>query len=126
MALNIDLAPTLLELAGVVRPAAIQGTSLVPILKSGTAPGRKAWVYELFRDFPFGGRVPPHKALRTGQYKYIEWQCCRDTELYDLKRDPREMHNLMGTPHGEKLAPRLKQQLAELTQTHGLVTLALP
>jgi len=123
MVLNIDLAPTLMEFAGIPVPPEMQGESFLPILKSGEAPGREAWIYELFRDFPFGGRVPPHKALRTRQYKYIEWELCRrKPELYDLKADPREMHDLIDSDAGKRLAAVLKQQLADMKRQFSIVS----
>ncbi|MCG6909612.1 MAG: sulfatase [Deltaproteobacteria bacterium] len=120
MVLNIDLAPTLLEIAGVPVPASMQGQSFAGILKDRHAPGRSSWVYELFRDFPFGGRVPPHKALRTETYKYIVWECCREPEIYDLANDPRELHNLFPTPRGPSLVEQLEPELERIKQQYGL------
>jgi N-acetylglucosamine-6-sulfatase len=122
MILNIDLAPTLLTLAGAKVPAGMQGDSFAPIMESGATVGRSSWVYELFNDFPFGGRVPPHKALRTRRYKYIEWEVCRDTELYDLKADPREMKNLVGSAEGDALVVRLGEELRMLKQKYRIIT----
>jgi arylsulfatase A-like enzyme len=121
MILNIDLAPTLLDMAGVPIPTAMQGQSFLPVMRSPYAVGRSAWVYELFRDFPFGGRVPPHKALRTERYKYIDWELCRRPELYDLQADPREMRNLFETAE-TGLTTRLKAELETLKQQFGLVS----
>ncbi len=114
MVLNIDLATTFLDLAGLPVPGAMQGESFVPLLRSPAAPGRPAFVYELFRDFPFGGRVPPHQAIRTESHKLIEWEMCRPPELYDLRLDPREMNNLCGTPAGDRLAADLSRELETL------------
>jgi arylsulfatase A-like enzyme len=121
MILNIDLAPSLLDMAGIPIPAGMQGESFLPILQSADAAGRAAWVYELFRDFPFGGRVPPHKALRTQTYKYIDWELCRSPELYDLKIDPRELVNIFDTSHGRQVATKLKAELETLKQRYHLV-----
>jgi arylsulfatase A-like enzyme len=120
MILNIDLAPTLMEIAGIGPVASMQGESFAPILRSAGAAGRGAFVYELFRDFPFGGRVPAHKALRTEQYKYIEWEDCRTPELYDLLADPREMNNLMATPEGQALSGDLGDQLKALKEKFSI------
>ncbi|MFH1135978.1 MAG: sulfatase-like hydrolase/transferase [Pseudomonadota bacterium] len=122
MVLNIDLAPTLMHLAGLAIPHDMQGESFLPLLESPTAPGRPAFVYELFKDFPFGGRVPPNKALRTERYKYIEWEACRGPELYDLEQDPREMYNLMEIEAGRTLAPELSRQLEDLKKRYHLVS----
>ncbi|MBW1846326.1 MAG: sulfatase [Deltaproteobacteria bacterium] len=121
MILNIDLAPTLLNMAGIPIPGAMQGESFLPILNSANASGRKSWVYELFRDFPFGGRVPPHKALRTNRYKYIDWELCNTPEVYDLQEDPRELNNLFGTERGTKLAKGLLAELEEMKVKYNLV-----
>lgn len=123
MVLNLDLAPTLMDIAGLPVPPEMQGQSFLPIMKSGDAPGRKSFVYELFRDFPFGGRVPPHKAVRTDRYKYIDWQLCRDPELYDLKTDPRELDNMIGTPEGLKISEQLRLELNSLKKEYKLVDL---
>ncbi len=123
MILNIDLAPTLMEIAGIPIPESMQGESFLPVMQTATAAGREAWIYELFRDFPFGGRVPPHKALRTKQYKYIEWEKCREQpELYDILADPREMKNLIDSEAGKKLAQGLKVQLADLKKEYRIVS----
>ncbi|MCP4751112.1 MAG: DUF4976 domain-containing protein [Proteobacteria bacterium] len=127
MVLNIDLAPSLLEAAGAPIPNAMQGESFLPLLDSESAPGRKSWDFEMFRDFPFGGRVPPHKAIRTERYKYIEWECCREkNEVYDLREDPREMKNPIDTDAGGKLIPPLKSELESLKRRYHLVDGAEP
>ena len=121
MVLNIDLAPTILDVAGIRIPDFMQGESFAPILRSANAKGRESFVYELFRDFPFGGRVPPNKSLRTNRYKYIEWELCRTPEIYDLVSDPREMTNLFGTEEGEGLLPELKAELEALKERFRIV-----
>jgi N-acetylglucosamine-6-sulfatase len=122
MVLNIDLAPTLLNVAGIQIPGEMQGESFLPILKSPNTPGRNSWVYELFKDFPFGGRVPPHKALRTNRYKYIDWELCNSPEIYDLIEDPREMNNLFRTERGGELAGNLSSELERLKEKYNLIS----
>lgn len=122
MILNLDLAPSLMQMAGLEIPRAMQGESFLPVLANPAAPGRDAFVYELFKDFPFSGRVPAHKAIRTQRYKYIDWETCRTPELYDLAHDPREMANLMGTTAASDLAPRLAGELEALKRKYRLVS----
>ena len=124
MVLNIDLAPTLLEIAGIAIPESMQGESFLDLLQNKNMPGRTSWVYELFRDFPFGGRVPPHKALRTERYKYIRWERCREPEIYDLANDPRERHNLYPTFQGPSLVEQLEPEFDRIKKTYGLKTSA--
>ncbi len=117
MVLNIDLAPTILQMAGLAAPASMQGSSMVPYLQDTAAPGREAWLYEIFEDFPYC--VPNLQAVRTGRYKYIEYPDSSDNQLFDLQTDPREMSNLMGTPQGDKLLPGLKAKLDKLRKEAG-------
>lgn len=112
MILNVDLAPTLLEMAGLAVPSAMEGTSLVPLLRDRGAAGRRAWMYEYFKDFPYN--TPEHQAVRTRRHKFIQFQGGRPEELYDLAQDPREMKNLIGTEQGVQLRPELAAMLEEL------------
>jgi len=118
MVLNIDLAPTLLESAGVEVPASMEGRSFLPVLRSEDAPGREAWLYEYFKDFPYN--VPAHAAVRTDTQIYIEYEGRRPSELYDLVRDPRQKENLLGTPEGDRLQPELEKKLEALKRGEGL------
>jgi arylsulfatase A-like enzyme len=118
MVLNIDLAPTLLELAGIVPPATMQGRSLVPLLEDATTPGRTAWLYEHFPVFPIP--IPGITAIRTERYKYVEYQKgLRPMELFDLKADPKEKRNLIDTPEGAPQVELLKRELERLKQETG-------
>jgi N-acetylglucosamine-6-sulfatase len=113
MILNIDLAPTLLDIVGIGRPSGMQGESLKPILQTATAPGRDAWLYEHFPVFPIP--IPGITAVRTERYKYIEYQNdVRPKELFDLTADPKEKHNLIDTPPGSRLAEDLKKKMEQL------------
>jgi N-acetylglucosamine-6-sulfatase len=109
MVLNIDLAPSLLEMAGVPIPESVDGESFAPILSSASVPGRKAWLYEYFKEFPYN--VPQLEAVRTEDHLYAKFQGGRPPELFDVVNDPRERHNLMGTAEGERLLPGLKEML---------------
>ena len=120
MALNIDLAPTLLELIGRKIPPGMQGRSLVPILRSKGAPGRKSWLYEHYPVYPIP--IPGIAAVRTDTHKYITYQNnIRPPELFDMVSDPKEKHNLIGTPRGKELLPRLKSELEKIKATTGYI-----
>ena len=90
----------------------MEGESFVPILKSASTEGRKAWLYEYFKDFPYN--VPTINAVRTPTHTYVEYGGRKSPELYDVVKDPREKRNLMGTPEGKKLLPELKKMLEDL------------
>jgi len=115
MALNIDIAPTLLDLAGVRIPAAMQGRSLLPLATGGNVPDwRQDWLYEYY-EYPDFEHVEPHRGIRTERYKLIDYYVePRQLELYDLQSDPDEMNNLYGKPEYEVLAHQLRARLAEL------------
>jgi len=112
MILNIDLAPSVLEMAGVPVPKSMEGRSFLPILEAADAPGRQAWLYEYFRDFPFG--VPRTRAVRTEGAVYIEFEGRRGSEFYDLRVDPRQQENLIRTREGRRVADELKRVLETL------------
>ena len=112
MILNIDLAPSVLEMAGVPAPAGMEGQSFIPVLKSPSAQGRKAWLYEYFHDFPF--RIPSTHAVRTDRHMYIEFQGRKGCEIYDLQNDPRQLDNLIHTEQGQRLAGKLKGMLEDM------------
>ena len=100
-ALSIDLAPTMLEMAGATVPEAMQGRSLVPLLKGRTPPWRNEFFYEhLFQH----KTIPCTEAVRDSRYKYIRFVDSDPLheELYDLENDPDEAHNL--APHADHAA----------------------
>ncbi len=80
----IDVAPTILELLGVERPASFAGTSLAPQLGGGAGPGRPVFAEQLW-----GAR---QTLLRTDRMAWVQ----KDTgiELYDVAADPHEQKNL--------------------------------
>ena len=103
MVLNLDIAPTFLELAGVKIPEAIQGQSMVPFLKAQEPKTwRKDWLYEYY-EYPGPHDVRKHRGVRTERYKLIHYyEAPEEFELYDLQNDPDEIHNLYGDPtHAE-------------------------
>lgn len=110
MALNVDLAPTLLDLAGLAIPDSINGRSLRPLLLGEATPvWRDAFLYEYFRDFPYN--VPAHKALRTAQYLYVTYERGRPDALYDITADPRTLNNIIATPTGQAVLSMLRERL---------------
>jgi arylsulfatase A-like enzyme len=112
MVLNIDIGPTLLDMAGLEVPADMDGQSLVPFLQDPRARGREAFFIEFWRYFP--ENTPSYTGIRTNRYKYIEFERGRSPWLFDLQNDPGELHNLMGSPQGEKILPDLKARLVKL------------
>jgi arylsulfatase A-like enzyme len=121
MALNLDLAPTMLEMAGVPIPAAVQGRSLVPLFKGGTSiDWRKDWLYEYY-EYPEEEHVPPHRGVRTNRYKLIHYYTMvpQEYELYDLQVDSGERNNLWGKPEYASLSDHLLARIDELRKETG-------
>ena len=112
--LNVDFAPTFLELAGVETPEAMQGTSFVPQLASNFDEVREA-VYYHYYEYPKWHMVQPHYGIRTKRFKLIHFYYSMDEwELYDLDNDPDEMNNLYGQPKYKKMTKLLKKKLKAL------------
>lgn len=114
MVLNLDMAPTLLDVAGLAAPSEMQGRSLLPLAEGKAVPWRKDWLYEYY-EYPGFENVRPCRGVRTERYKFIHFFVPpEEFELYDLKTDPDEMHNLYGKPGYEELTVRLKDRLEAL------------
>jgi len=113
MVLDLDIPPTLLDLAKVPIPAAFQGKSLMPLVESSGVEWRKDWLYEYY-EYPAYENIPPCRGVRTERYKYIEYFTQNAYELYDLETDPDEMHNLYGNPKYSDLTSQLRSRLEEL------------
>lgn len=109
MILNIDLAPTLIELAGGSIPSSMHGKSFAKIIKGEPIPWRKEFLYEYFCD-PNAVQTPTIKGLRTDKYSYMTYEGVWDSpELYDLENDPKQKHNLLGhIVWGQQYGPFLK------------------
>ncbi len=112
MALNIDLAPTLLDLAGLQVPAIMQGRSLRPLMENRPVAWRRDWLYAYFADYPY--RVPSLQALRAERYKLVRYDRGLPPELYDLETDPEERRNLANDPAHQSLFERLSRRLDTL------------
>lgn len=117
LALNIDLAPTFAGLAGVKPGLKEDGRSLVPLLHGRNVPWRTAFVEEFLGTGNMRVQTPPpFEAIRTERYMYVEyrngWR-----ELYDLRTDPYELHNLAGEPSQAGLEAHLGARLQRLLRT---------
>ena len=116
--LNIDFAPTLLDLAGVSIPKDIQGESFKRQLYGKRYKGRDA-VYYHYYEYPFWHKVQPHYGVSTGKYKLIHFYYDMDEwELFDLENDKNELNNLYGEPGYEKITATLKQKIKSLQKQY--------
>ena len=124
-ALTLDVAPSLLELCGAAALPNIHGRSWVKLVRKGDPAWRKAWFYEYNyeQQFPY---TPNVRALRTDEWKYIHYPHGDDSadrhlaELYNLKNDPEEDHNLITDPLSARRVTELQAELARLMRETGL------
>jgi N-acetylglucosamine-6-sulfatase len=121
MVQTIDLAPTLLELAGVADTVKRHGRSLVPVLNGTAASWRSSVLLEYYSDRVFPRiRNMGYQAVRTERFKYIDYLELEGMdELYDLQADPFELDNIMTTPRGRAALPTLQAELLRLQRETG-------
>jgi arylsulfatase A-like enzyme len=114
MVLNVDVGPTILDLAGVGVPAGADGKSMKPLLQGKSTPWRKDFLYEYY-EYPAVHSVRKNRGVRTKRWKYIHYfEEPEEFELYDIQNDPEEMNNLYGNPAYKDVVAQLKERLTEL------------
>lgn len=114
MVINIDLTPTILDLAGVSIPAIYQGKSLVPFVNGKESSWRSAILTEHLWD---RADIPQTEGLRTENWKYIRYlQHPEYQELYDLDNDPWEGKNLAYDPKYRNQLNQLRQRCKNLVE----------
>ncbi|HXS48209.1 MAG TPA: sulfatase-like hydrolase/transferase, partial [Solirubrobacterales bacterium] len=139
LAANIDIAPTILELAGVEADKSLDGRSLVPFLRDPELRSRRPLLFESFvetSDVEANGAIsrarsqgggahasllaPPkdYEGIRIGPYKYIAWPT-GEKELYDINKDPNELNNLARVPNFYPIRNFLHRQLRRFENCSG-------
>jgi arylsulfatase A-like enzyme len=116
MALNIDIAPTLLSLAGVKIPDSVQGYDLMPIVQGK----RVAWRDDFFYEHLFNhARIPKSIGVITQRFKYLRYPDQNPVyeELYDFKNDSHETMNLISDPDSESILEKLRKRCDELEKS---------
>ncbi len=110
---NLDIAPSLLDVAGVAIPKEMQGKSMKSIFANSINEDWRTAIYYHF--FEKGWGVDSHYGIRTDRYKLIHFYNDSDQwELYDLQEDPIEMHNLIDDPQYKEITDSLTIQLNQL------------
>jgi len=120
LVMNLDLAPTFLDLAGLTVPTQMQGKSILPLLKEEVKGGQwRKGVYYHYYEHPGEHNVYRHFGIRTSRYKLIRFYGAKNFwELYDLEKDPLEMVNLYGNKKYRKQTAALKNELKGLIQQY--------
>ncbi len=118
--LNIDIAPTILDLAGVKKPSYMQGESMVKLISGKKDKSwRKSMLFEYYVDdaWPYAG--PNQVAVRTNKYKLIDNFLDDDIdELYDLVNDPGEMKNLINDDNYNTVEKELREESVKLQKKY--------
>ncbi len=117
---NIDYAPTFVDMAGLAAPEEMQGVSLVPLLRGEKPANWRKSIYYHYYDCPSEHRVECHEGVRTEQYKLISFYRPGDWELYDLAKDPREMHSVHADPAYAEVLSQMKDELTQVKRQYGL------
>lgn len=125
MVLNIDVPQTIADLAGIKAPDTWQGKSLMPIVKKETNTiARDTILIEHIWDF---SNIPPSEGVRTKEWKYFRYVNDKSIEeLYNLKKDPKEINNLIGKKKYRKVAHKLRLKLDELIKKNSNAYRAAP
>ncbi len=115
MVQNLDFAQTFLEIAGITAPDDMQGKSLVPLLKGEKEKWNREAVYYHYYEYPAEHAVKRHYGIATKNFKLIHFYYDVDEwELYDRKKDPQEINNVINDPAYATTVAELKQKLKEL------------
>jgi N-acetylglucosamine-6-sulfatase len=122
--LTVDMAPSLLELAGAPALKNVHGKSWVPLVQRGDASWRTSWFYHYNyeKQFPY---TPNVRGVRTDAWKYIRYPHGDGpdrhmAELYNIEFDPEERHNVIGNPKYAGVVKDLQRELEKLMKATGL------
>ncbi|NQX87664.1 MAG: sulfatase-like hydrolase/transferase [Halioglobus sp.] len=133
LVLNIDLAPTILDIAGVAYSGMdMQGNSLRPLLVKEHVAWRDVFLYEYWQENEFWkppdvARTPSILAIRTATHKLITYPEYKHwTQLYDLESDPYEMRNLVGYKKAMRRHAEMCNLLSEVLRDTGYIDRSFP
>ena len=112
--LNVDLAPTILAASGVKAPSTMQGRDIAPLYLAAKKPD---WRTEFFYEHATINKIsfiPSSQALVRKDWKYFYWPDFKTEQLFDLKTDPIEEHDLIGAPNQKERLIEMRARFEEL------------
>ncbi|HLU05088.1 MAG TPA: sulfatase [Woeseiaceae bacterium] len=119
MVRNIDIEPTIMELAGLEPDRVVDGRSVLPALRGEQMDSPGELLYEYYWEHAFP-HTPTTFALRGERFKYIYYHGVWDTqELFDLGNDPRERHNLIDIPEYQDTVREMRTRLWDRLEESG-------
>ena len=117
---NMDIAPTLLDIAGIETEQPMQGESFASILSGNKYKNWRDAFYYHYYEYPMWHHVQPHYGVRTDRYTLAHFYYNIDEwELYDNKKDPEQLNNLIDEPEYADVVVKLKVKLKELMKKYG-------
>ena len=114
MCQNLDYAPTFLDIAGAPIPEDMQGVSLKPLLEGKKPKDWRKSIYYHYYEFPGAHSVRRHYGVRTDRYKLIYFYNLDEWELFDLEKDPKELHSVYAEPAYADTVKTMKAELQRL------------
>jgi len=122
---NIDIAPTMLELAGAPPVSTMDGRSVLAALRGEPVKWEGEMAYEYYWEYAFP-QTPTTLALRGDRYKFIYYPGVWDTqELYDLQTDPKERTNLIDAPEHQERIRTMRNRLWDLLEASDAMSTPL-
>jgi N-acetylglucosamine-6-sulfatase len=123
LTLNIDMAPTLLDFAGLPTPKEMQGRTLMPLLQGKSPKWRESFFAEYFEEVS-NPRIATWQAVRTEHWKYIHYPYLPGMdELYDVKEDKLEMKNRVNDPAAQGALKQAKAEFEKVRKASGTAEL---
>jgi arylsulfatase A-like enzyme len=120
LVMNVDFAPTILDLAGVTAPKDIQGVSFKRILQGKRPTDLRRACYYHYYEYPATHMAKRHYGVRTKQYKLMHFYYDIDAwELYDLKKDPHELNNVYDDKNYASIRKDMTAELYRLKAHYG-------
>jgi arylsulfatase A-like enzyme len=120
MVLNLDFAPTFLDLAGLAVSDDMQGLSMRTLLYGKTPKDWRKSIYYHYYEYPGWHMVKRHYGIRTARYKLMHfYHDINAWELYDLKKDPEELNSVYDDPSYSEIVSWLKAELRRLRKKYG-------
>ena len=117
MALNIDIAPTILSMAGVSIPKEMDGVNLMDLIQN-KIPERKDFFYQHY--FLGGPQIPRVEGVISSDFKYMNYIETGTEQLFDTKHDPHEIENLVKDATYKIKLEEFRKRYNDLKDKHGV------
>ena len=120
LVMNLDLAETFLDVAGLKAPATMQGSSIVPLLAGRTPRNWRDAIYYQYFEYPGWHAVRRQYGVRTDRYKLIHYYELGEWELFDLEKDPEELKSVYREKSYAGVRADLEGKLAALRKQYAV------